>query len=476
MCRTAALMVALAALAAAGARGVPVTPAAKSLRRSPAAVGVRTAHRSDTSHNGTSRKVTSRNVSLRSPHRIAPTHSYAASSHKPTPNEVGRAAGLAIRRQLAQEQTTRRWTKLREGQLRAVYRPVAERTTRRPLARYAARSIRSASTSPLFRSRPTEANEHESAETESAEARAVRSRAEHEAPRPDASRNPDAEVAFADRPALPEAARQAVAPGRDMAPAASESSEDLEGGAPERSSAGEAAEPAIAARDTGAAREAEEASLEIPRGAMPAPLLGSRASLERQNERAEAEGLERIQDEADLADRIARKLLIPVPVSSALAVNPDLPVNHRYCRPWTAQFLADLAQAHEAAFHKPLEVSSAVRTVEYQRQLMRINGNAAPAEGDLVSPHETGATVDIAKSGLSRSEIAWMRQRLLELEMAGKIDVEEEFKQACFHITVYKDYAPPETPRPASQAKAGTPKARRHKSAVAPGPAAAQGA
>ena len=261
-----------------------------------------------------------------------------------------------------------------------------------------------------------------------------------------------------------------------MAPAASESSEDLEGGAPERSSAGEAAEPAIAARDTGAAREAEEASLEIPRGAMPAPLLGSRASLERQNERAEAEGLERIQDEADLADRIARKLLIPVPVSSALAVNPDLPVNHRYCRPWTAQFLADLAQAHEAAFHKPLEVSSAVRTVEYQRQLMRINGNAAPAEGDLVSPHETGATVDIAKSGLSRSEIAWMRQRLLELEMAGKIDVEEEFKQACFHITVYKDYAPREFPRPASQAKAATPKARRHKSAVTPAPAATLGA
>jgi hypothetical protein len=35
-----------------------------------------------------------------------------------------------------------------------------------------------------------------------------------------------------------------------------------------------------------------------------------------------------------------------------------------------------------------------------------------------------------------------MRRRLAELEAAGKIDVEEEFKQACFHITVYKNYVP----------------------------------
>jgi hypothetical protein len=74
---------------------------------------------------------------------------------------------------------------------------------------------------------------------------------------------------------------------------------------------------------------------------------------------------------------------------------------------------------------------------------MEINGNAAAAEGDIVSPHLTGATIDIAKSPLSRQEIAWMRVHLLPLEQAGKIDVEEEFQQACFHITVYKNYAPP---------------------------------
>ncbi len=175
---------------------------------------------------------------------------------------------------------------------------------------------------------------------------------------------------------------------------------------------------------------------------MPAPLRGSLASLERQNDRSDAEGLERIQDEADLSARIADKLLVPLPASIALTVNPDLEENHRYCRPWTAKFLADLARAHEAAFHRSIEVSSAVRTVAYQKRLMETNGNAAPAEGDLVSPHLTGATVDIAKKGLTRAELAWMRRRLADLQTAGKIDVEEEFKQSCFHITVYKSYVP----------------------------------
>ena len=121
----------------------------------------------------------------------------------------------------------------------------------------------------------------------------------------------------------------------------------------------------------------EQASLRIPLRANPAPLRGSHESLERQNARLDADGLERIEDESDLADRIDRKLLVPIPASSALTVNADLSATHRYCRPWTALFLADLARAHNAAFHRPLEVSSAVRTMEYQKRLMEINGNAA---------------------------------------------------------------------------------------------------
>jgi hypothetical protein len=176
--------------------------------------------------------------------------------------------------------------------------------------------------------------------------------------------------------------------------------------------------------------------------AMPPPLRGSFESLERQNRRTENEGLERILDEKDLRNRISQRLLVPVPESASLAVNADLSRTHRYCRPWTARFLSDFAHAHAARFRNPLMVSSAVRTVEYQKQLILVNGNAAAAEGDVVSPHLTGSTVDIAKGAMSRQELAWVRAWLLPLQAAGKIDVEEEFQQSCFHITVYKAYVP----------------------------------
>ena len=72
---------------------------------------------------------------------------------------------------------------------------------------------------------------------------------------------------------------------------------------------------------------------------------------------------------------------------------------------------------------------------------MHINGNAAPAEGDTASPHLTGQAVDLAKRGMPLKEIAWMRGYLLPLIESGKIDVEEEFHQSCFHISVYRRYA-----------------------------------
>ena len=181
---------------------------------------------------------------------------------------------------------------------------------------------------------------------------------------------------------------------------------------------------------------------------IPPPLRGSHEILVHQNEVADRDGLDRIQNDADLINMRDKGLLVAIPTSAALQVDDRLPADRRYCRRWTERFLINLARAHYTRFHTPLQVNSAVRTVEFQEHLIRINGNAAPADGDTASPHLTGQAVDLAKHGLSRTEIAWMRGYLLPLVQEGKIDVEEEFKQSCFHISVYKNYLPPDsTPR-----------------------------
>jgi Family of unknown function (DUF5715) len=176
---------------------------------------------------------------------------------------------------------------------------------------------------------------------------------------------------------------------------------------------------------------------------VPPPLKGSHEILVHQNEVADRDGLSRIQNDDDLLDMRNKRLLVALPENESLQVDDRLPTNRRYCRPWTAQFLATLARAHYARFHTPLQVNSAVRTVEFQQHLMHINGNAAPAEGDTASPHLTGQAIDIAKHGLSLAEIAWLRGYLLPLVQEGKVDVEEEFQQSCFHVSVYKRYMPP---------------------------------
>jgi hypothetical protein len=175
---------------------------------------------------------------------------------------------------------------------------------------------------------------------------------------------------------------------------------------------------------------------------LPAPLKGSHDVLIHQNLMADDEGLSRIQDDGELDYLRTAHLLVDIPVSASLQINPALPANRRCARPWTVRFATDIASAFYARFHQPLQINSAVRTVDVQLRLERTNGNAAPAEGETASPHLTGQAIDFAKHGMSLAQIAWMRAYLLPLINSGQLDVEEEFQQACFHISVYRSYLP----------------------------------
>lgn len=173
---------------------------------------------------------------------------------------------------------------------------------------------------------------------------------------------------------------------------------------------------------------------------VPAALRGTREILMHQNLMADQAGLERIRDEEHLRRLYAQHQLVMFSEDASLRMNPELPWLHRTARPWTVRFAADTAHAFYDRFHQPLQVNSAVRTVVYQLRLQRSNGNAAAIAGETASPHLTGQALDFGKRGMSLTEIAWMRAYLLPLMMAGRIDVEEEFQQACFHISVYRSY------------------------------------
>jgi hypothetical protein len=170
---------------------------------------------------------------------------------------------------------------------------------------------------------------------------------------------------------------------------------------------------------------------------MPAPLKGSHEVLLHQNEMADAAGLTRIRNDRDLDQLREQHRLVDFPESDGLRVNPELPERRRCARPWTVAFAAQMARAYYNEFHEPFTISSAVRTMAFQARLQRVNGNAAATRGEAASPHLTGQAFDIGKTGLTRDEIAWLRNYLAPIIDSGKIDVEEEFQQACFHISVY---------------------------------------
>ena len=169
-------------------------------------------------------------------------------------------------------------------------------------------------------------------------------------------------------------------------------------------------------------------------------LRGSHESLLRQNEMIDEAGLPRIEDDAQLDQLIADNQLVTIPQSQYLWVNPLLHEDRKMARPVVVDFLNDLGRAYYDKFHQPIQVTSAVRTVEQQRKLRRHNSNAAPETGETASSHLSGLTIDLAKRGLSKQQHTWLEQYLKNLKDQNVIEPEEERRQACFHVMVFEQY------------------------------------
>ncbi len=167
-------------------------------------------------------------------------------------------------------------------------------------------------------------------------------------------------------------------------------------------------------------------------------LVGSRESLQKQNEVAKILNLPRIHNEDDLEELKRNGILVPIPES--VLIDERIPKDFRFVRYTTAKYIDDLAIRFINAFGRMFQINSAVRTTVYQAELQKVNSNAAPISGDRASTHNTGSTIDIGKIGLSLSELDWLRQELLFFEEQNLIEATEEWSQLVFHIMIFDWY------------------------------------
>jgi hypothetical protein len=159
-----------------------------------------------------------------------------------------------------------------------------------------------------------------------------------------------------------------------------------------------------------------------------------------ENHYADAAGIERYENAAQVSLAVANGRLAPIPITSA----PKLPLWRRYVRPAAAGFMLELDTRFYLATGHFLIVDSAVRPQDVQRQLARRNRSAAPASGARASSHERGTTFDIAKKTwlrgydkMRRGHYRWLVLQLAYYQALGRIHVIEE--KACFHIMVRED-------------------------------------
>lgn len=151
-------------------------------------------------------------------------------------------------------------------------------------------------------------------------------------------------------------------------------------------------------------------------------LLGSRASLLKQNEEAEAHDFSYLQTASDVRDFADRGLLVSVPGNSDYEV---VDVSFPYARPEVKTFLDRLASQYHRACREPLVVTSLTRPAEHQPW------NASP-----LSVHPTGMAADLRRSN-RRACRDWIERNLLALEKNDVIEATKERHPPHYHVTVF---------------------------------------
>jgi LysM repeat protein len=156
-------------------------------------------------------------------------------------------------------------------------------------------------------------------------------------------------------------------------------------------------------------------------------LLGSRATMERQNEAAVNYGYSFMQTSGEVMKHVEQGYLVKVAPNRYMDLHN---VSFPYARSQVKLFIDRLSTQYHGNCGEKLTVTSLTRPI-----------NKQPANASQASVHPTGMAVDlrIPPRGNCRS---WLESTLLSLEKTGVLDVTRERNPPHYHVAVFtEDYA-----------------------------------
>lgn len=151
-------------------------------------------------------------------------------------------------------------------------------------------------------------------------------------------------------------------------------------------------------------------------------LVGSSASLDRQESQAEANGFSYLETPARVRAFVDAGYLVPVRPTKDFELHD---VSFPFARPEVRLFVERLAPQYRSACGEKLVVTSMTRPLSDQ-----------PWNASDRSVHPTGMAVDLRRSGSSRCR-SWLESTLLSLEGTGVLEATREKNPAHYHVAVF---------------------------------------
>jgi hypothetical protein len=153
-------------------------------------------------------------------------------------------------------------------------------------------------------------------------------------------------------------------------------------------------------------------------------LVGSRESLLRQDEQAQAHGFTYLRTVDEVRDYAKRGLLVRVSGNADYDVESD-EVSFPYARPEVKLFIERLADQYRSACGEKLVVTSLTRPITRQ-----------PWNASVLSVHPTGMAADLRRSS-SPSCRTWLEATLLDLEGRNVLEATKEQYPPHYHVALF---------------------------------------